>query len=138
MAQSNRLKSFIRVDASGRDVPSTNVLRYKKPVTGRWRELEAYECCGASVFLSSTPADVSLATVTFTLNCDVTAVGTNVITPTAATVTIQDVVATLNDAIPFYGLFSVAANDTDIELRLKEDIANALCSSVATLSFTIA
>lgn len=137
MAQSNILKAYTRVDNSGRLVPGTTVLRRKTPVTGRWVEEAAYLCCGPSVFLSSTPADVSLATVTFTLNCDVTAVGTNVITPTAATVTIQDVVATLNDAIPFYGLFSVAANDTDIELRLKEDIANALCGDTTTLSFVI-
>jgi len=134
MAQSNQLKSYIRVDASGRDVPSTNVLRRKMPVTGRWRELEAYECCGPSVYLSVTPPDVTLATVTFTLKCGVATVATAVLTPATATVTIEDVVAELNDKIPFYGLFSVVDN-TDISLRLKDSIASALCSG--TLSFTI-
>lgn len=134
MAQSNQLKSYIRIDASGRDVPSTNVLRRKMPVTGRWRKLEAYECCGPSTFLSTTPADVSLSTVTFTLLCGITIVATAVLTPTTATVTIEDVVNVLNDKIGFYGLFSVYTT-TDISLRLKQDIADALCSS--TLSFTI-
>lgn len=138
MPQSNRIKSFIRVDNSGRDVPSTNVLRLKRPVTGTWRELEsAYLCCSPSTFLSSTPGDVSLATITFTLACDASTVATAVITPDPTpTVTIEDVVGALNAQLSFYGLFSVAANGSDVELRLVQDIADNLCSD-GTLTFTI-
>ncbi len=39
MAFNPRLKTYIRLDSSGRDIPNTNVLRLKMPVTGRWREL---------------------------------------------------------------------------------------------------
>lgn len=134
MAQNNTLKAYTRVDASGRLVPGTTVLRRKLPVTGHWVEEAAYLCCGPSVYLSVTPADITLSTVTFTLLCGVATVATAVLTPATATVTIEDVVAELNDKIPFYGLFSVVDN-TDISLRLKDSIASALCSG--TLSFTI-
>lgn len=138
MAQNNNLKSYIMLDASGRDVPSSNVLRTQMPRIGRWRELTAYECCNPSTFLSTTPADVSLAEIVFLLICDNIDVATAVLTPATPTVTIEDVVAVLNDKIPFYGLFSVAANGTDIELRLNLSIGEALCGDVADLTITIA
>ncbi len=134
MAQNNSLKAYSRLDGSGRIVPGTTVLRRKLPVTGSWVETPAYLCCGPSTFLSSTPADVTLSTVTFTLLCNDSTVATAVLTPATATVTIEDVVNVLNDKIGFYGLFSVYTT-TDISLRLKDDIASALCSG--TLSFTI-
>ena len=137
MAQSNVIKAFTRLDGSGRIIPSSTVLRKEMPKTVKWIEIQAYECCGASVFLSTTPADVSLSTVVFTLTCDATDVAVATLTPTVATVTVEDVVAVLNDKIGFYGLFSVAADGVDIELRLKDTISAALCSDEADLSFTI-
>lgn len=44
---SNRrfLKGFVRIDGSGRVVPSTLILRKNKPKVGKWTEVTAYECC---------------------------------------------------------------------------------------------
>lgn len=39
-------KAFIRYDGSGRTVPSSLILRKKKPRVGKWIEVPAYECCG--------------------------------------------------------------------------------------------
>lgn len=137
MSQSNVLKAFTRTDSSGRIVAGSTVLRKEKPKTGNWVEMAAYVCCGPSVLLSTTPADVSLATVVFTLTCDATDVAVATLTPTTATATVEDVVSVLNDKIGFYGLFSVAADGVNIELRLKDTISAALCADEADLSFTI-
>ena len=137
MAQSNVIKAFTRLDGSGRVIPSSTVLRKEKPKTGKWIEIQAYECCNASVFLSTPPADISLATVVFTLECDGTAVAVATLTPTVATATIEDIVALLNDKIGFYGLFSVSSSGVDVELRLKDSISSALCADPADLLFTI-
>lgn len=46
MAQRNpRKKAFIRIDASGRIVPGSVVLRNQKPRIGRWVEIAADVCC---------------------------------------------------------------------------------------------
>ena len=39
------LKAFVRFDGSGRIVPSSLILRRKKPKVGKWVEIPAYECC---------------------------------------------------------------------------------------------
>jgi len=46
MAQKNpRKRAFIRIDASGRIIPSQVVLRLRKPRIGRWIEITADVCC---------------------------------------------------------------------------------------------
>ena len=47
MAQNtNRpLKAYVRFDGTGRIVPSSLILRRKKPKVGKWVEIPAYECC---------------------------------------------------------------------------------------------
>jgi hypothetical protein len=137
MAQSNQIKSFIRVDAQGRDIPSTNVLRIKKPVTGKWRELEsAYECCSPSVLLTATPSGLNSETYIIAILCD----GDQIIEISAiaegVAVTIEDVVALLNEQVGYLGTWSVASNGTDIELRLKYSIAESICD-VAELTLTV-
>lgn len=137
MAQSNQIKSFIRVDAQGRDIPSTNVLRIKKPVTGKWRELEsAYECCSPSVLLTATPSGLNSETYIIAILCD----GDQIIEISAiaegVAVTIEDVVALLNEQVGYLGTWSVASNGTDIELRLKYSIAESICD-VADLTLTV-
>jgi len=39
------LKAFVRFDGTGRIVPSSLILRRKKPKVGKWVEIPAYECC---------------------------------------------------------------------------------------------
>ena len=46
MSTTNRnLKAYVRYDGSGRVVAGSLVLRKNKPKVGRWREIQAYECC---------------------------------------------------------------------------------------------
>jgi hypothetical protein len=40
-----QLKAFVRIDRTGRVVPGTLLLRYKKPGVGNWMEIDATECC---------------------------------------------------------------------------------------------
>lgn len=39
------LKAFVRFDGTGRIVPSSLILRKRKPKVGKWVEIPAYECC---------------------------------------------------------------------------------------------
>jgi hypothetical protein len=46
MSTTNRnLKAYVRYDGSGRVVAGSLVLRKNKPKVGRWKEIQAYECC---------------------------------------------------------------------------------------------
>ena len=46
---SRKLKAYVRLDGSGRSVKNSLVLRKNMPVNGKWRELEAWECCNTPV-----------------------------------------------------------------------------------------
>lgn len=39
-------KGFMRLDGSGRAVPSSLILRKKMPKVGRWMEVDVDQCCG--------------------------------------------------------------------------------------------
>ena len=58
MAQNtNRpLKAFVRFDGTGRIVPSSLILRRKKPKVGKWVEIPAYECCNYTTTTTTTAA----------------------------------------------------------------------------------
>jgi hypothetical protein len=58
MAQNtNRpLKAFVRFDGTGRIVPSSLILRRKKPKVGKWVEIPAYECCNYTTTSTTTTA----------------------------------------------------------------------------------
>jgi hypothetical protein len=45
MSNQRDLKAFVRFDGSGRVVAGSLVLRKNKPKVGRWKEIQAYECC---------------------------------------------------------------------------------------------
>lgn len=132
MAKNFKLHTYIRVDASGRDVPGTNILRLKRPVTGNWREVTAYQCCTAFTLVSSTPADVTLSGVTFTLSCDAEVISVNNIS--TATTTLAGIVTLLNANLSYYGKF--VANGTAIDLEFNSELATALCPD-GTLTFVI-
>jgi len=42
------LKAYVRFDGTGRIVPSSLILRRKKPKVGNWIEIPAYECCNTT------------------------------------------------------------------------------------------
>jgi len=49
------LKAYVRFDGTGRIVPSSLILRRKKPKVGNWVEIPAYECCNDTT-TTATPA----------------------------------------------------------------------------------
>ena len=42
---SRPLRAFVRFDGSGRIVAGSLILRKNKPKVGKWKEIQAYECC---------------------------------------------------------------------------------------------
>jgi hypothetical protein len=44
-----QLKAFVRIDGTGRVVPGTLLLRYKKPGVGNWMEIDSTECCNSVI-----------------------------------------------------------------------------------------
>jgi hypothetical protein len=48
------LKAYVRFDGSGRIVPSSLILRRKKPKVGKWIEIPAYECCNETTTTTTT------------------------------------------------------------------------------------
>ena len=57
---SRPLKAFVRFDGSGRIVAGSLILRKNKPKVGKWKEIQAYECC----FLTSTTTTTAVPTTT--------------------------------------------------------------------------
>jgi hypothetical protein len=80
MAQNtNRpLKAYVRFDGTGRIVPSSLILRRKKPKVGKWVEIPAYECCNYVPTTTTTSSSTSTSTTTST---------TTTATPTTTTTT---------------------------------------------------
>ena len=85
MAQNtNRpLKAYVRFDGTGRIVPSSLILRRKKPKVGKWVEIPAYECCNYVPSTTTTTSSTSTSTSTSTTTTTTTA------TPTTTTTTTQ-------------------------------------------------
>jgi hypothetical protein len=42
---SKKLKSYVRIDGSGRIVPGSVILRKQKPKVGRFKEIASTICC---------------------------------------------------------------------------------------------
>ena len=53
------LKAYVRFDGTGRIVPSSLILRRKKPKVGKWLEIPAYECCNPTTTTTTTATPVS-------------------------------------------------------------------------------
>ncbi len=75
MAQNtNRpLKAYVRFDGTGRIVPSSLILRRKKPKVGKWVEIPAYECCNYVPSTTTTTSSTSTSTSTSTTTTTTTA-----------------------------------------------------------------
>ena len=54
------LRAFVRLDGSGRTVPSSLIMRKNKPKVGRWVEIPAWECCNTTT--STTTGSILCAT----------------------------------------------------------------------------
>ena len=87
MAQNtNRpLKAYVRFDGTGRIVPSSLILRRKKPKVGKWVEIPAYECCN---YVPTTTTKTS-STSTTTSTSTSTTTTTTTATPTTTTTTTE-------------------------------------------------
>jgi len=48
------LKGYVRFDGRKRIVPSSLILRKKKPKIGRWIEVPAFECCNLTTTTTTT------------------------------------------------------------------------------------
>jgi len=55
------LKAYVRFDGTGRIVPSSLILRRKKPKVGKWVEIPAYECCNNDPTTTSTTSTTTTA-----------------------------------------------------------------------------
>lgn len=58
------LKAYVRFDGTGRIVPSSLILRRKKPKVGKWVEIPAYECCEPTTTSTTTTATPTTTTTT--------------------------------------------------------------------------
>ena len=87
MSTTNRnLKAYVRYDGSGRVVAGSLVLRKNKPKVGRWKEIQAYECCNY-VPTTTTTTTSGEPTTTTTSSTSSTTSSTTTATPTTTTTT---------------------------------------------------
>jgi hypothetical protein len=61
---SRPLKAFVRFDGSGRIVAGSLILRKNKPKVGKWKEIQAYECCFTTTTSTTTQAPTTSTTTT--------------------------------------------------------------------------
>jgi hypothetical protein len=72
---SRPLKAFVRFDGSGRIVAGSLILRKNKPKVGKWKEIQAYECCiTTSSSTTLPPTTTSTTTVAPTTTTTTTSV----------------------------------------------------------------
>ena len=80
---SRPLKAFVRFDGSGRIVAGSLILRKNKPKVGKWKEIQAYECC----FLTTTTTTTAAPTTTSTTTAAPTTTTSTTAAPTTSTTT---------------------------------------------------
>ena len=80
---SRPLKAFVRFDGSGRIVAGSLILRKNKPKVGKWKEINAYECC----FLTTTTTTTVAPTTTTSTTAAPTTTTSTTATPTTSTTT---------------------------------------------------
>ena len=79
---SRPLKAFVRFDGSGRIVAGSLILRKNKPKVGKWKEIQAYECCVPTTTLPPIPTTTSTTTVAPTTTTTTTVAPTTTTTTT--------------------------------------------------------
>ena len=80
------LKAYVRFDGTGSIVPSSLILRRKKPKVGNWVEIPAYECCNPTTTTTTTGVPVTTTTTTTETPTTTT---TTTETPTTTTTTTE-------------------------------------------------
>ena len=60
---SRPLKAFVRFDGSGRIVAGSLILRKNKPKVGKWKEIQAYECCITTSSSTTLPPTTTTTTL---------------------------------------------------------------------------
>ena len=58
------LKAYVRFGGTGRIVPSSLILRRKKPKVGKWVEIPAYECCEPTTTTTTSSSSTTTTTTT--------------------------------------------------------------------------
>lgn len=64
MSNRRDLRAFARMDANGRLVAGSLVLRSKMPKNGKWVEVQAYECCNPTTTSTTTVVPTTTSTTT--------------------------------------------------------------------------
>jgi hypothetical protein len=135
------LKAFVRTDGSGRIIAGSLILRQKMPKIGKWREIQAYQCCDpdftggifigpGSPFTTSTTSTTGVVCNTLGLASTFAIIGSSTITNVGATTITGDL-----------GLFpgaSVTGFPPGVVVGVQQ-IANAaasLAKSAAQSAFT--
>jgi hypothetical protein len=126
------LKAYARFDGTGRIVPGSLVLRRSKPKVGKWKEVEAYECC-TDVTLTYTVSSPTITDVTLRLFCNGTQIN-YLFTPSDST-TIGSLINILNNTFNVLGTFTNPSGNI-IQLVMSEAQKTALCP-VGTLTFDV-
>ena len=83
---SRPLKAFVRFDGSGRIVAGSLILRKNKPKVGKWKEIQAYECCNFTTTTTTTIAPTTTSTTTVE---PTTTTSTTTVAPTTTTTTTE-------------------------------------------------
>lgn len=98
MSNQRDLKAFVRYDGSGRVVAGSLVLRKNKPKVGRWKEIQAYECCNYVPTTTTTTSSSSTTTTTTTATPTTTTTTTGEPTTTTTT-TVEPTTTTTTTAL---------------------------------------
>ena len=139
MATNQRnLKAFVRFDGSGRIVVGSLILRKNKPKVGKWKEIQAYECCNYEPITITFNTGDSLP-ITYpgvTIFCNGSNVAYQYVIDGTLLTTVDQLVDSLNTAenTRTFGIYKNAGNG-NIQLTASTYVKN-LCISGA-LTFTI-
>lgn len=67
---SRPLKAYVRFDGSGRIVAGSLILRKNKPKVGKWKEIQAYECCITTSSSTTLPPTTTTTTTAALATCE--------------------------------------------------------------------
>jgi hypothetical protein len=133
---SRPLKAFVRFDGSGRIVAGSLILRKNKPKVGKWKEIQAYECCVPTTTLSpryvyyEVGSPVSMAYPSVTIQCDESTVAYQYVNSAGPYTSVDAIVTALNSN-PSTSALGTFFNDGGgvIGLSMPATVSNELCST---------
>ena len=136
------LKAYVRFDGTGRIVPSSLILRRKKPKVGKWVEIPAYECCNPTTTTTTTvapgtelfytPESYPIINIQFVLLCNDVFVFTEYIYEEVNNAT--ELAASLNNNPTNQLGYFVAQPDGSIKLTVPDSVKEEYCPT-GTMSF---